>query len=166
MSFMKMIKCVQCGKDGLQKTKKIRKFCSRKCGYNFFYHKDPDRFHSYWKKYYDSKREWHIKRSLKWLKNNPEKAREQNNKATRKYKEKTRYDYQRLVLLKKYDGKCQECGSTHRLQVHHKDRVSYHNSPVPNNNLENLELLCQTCHLKGHHARGFRKKRKSDTLSN
>lgn len=41
--------------------------------------------------------------------------------------------------------RCNRCGTTERLQVHHK---SY--SRVGNEKLSDLEVLCQRCH-KGHH---------------
>jgi 5-methylcytosine-specific restriction endonuclease McrA len=166
INLMKVIKCIQCGKNVLQKSKRVKKFCNKRCAAKSLYWKNQERYNAYSKKFYYKNPEYHIKRSVKWQKKNPEKAREQNNRATQKYKEKTRYGNKRQVLMKKYGG-CQKCGSQNRLQVHHVDRVSYHNSPTPNNKLDNLMLLCQSCHLKGHWAEGnFRKKRKSDTLSN
>lgn len=162
---MQYIKCVECGGTGIQRTKKPRRFCSKKCQGKYLRKQDLERYRAYWRKYYYAKQEWHIQRSRKWQEKHPEWNRRLNNKATQRYKEKTRYGNNRQVLFEKYGG-CEICGSTHRLQVHHIDRVSYHNSPKPNNRLENLRLLCQTCHLKLHHREGFRKKRKSDTPSN
>ena len=40
--------------------------------------------------------------------------------------------------------KCERCGSTHKLERHHKDR------DVANNSRKNLEVLCKICHLKEH----------------
>ncbi|MFW6282022.1 MAG: HNH endonuclease [bacterium] len=40
--------------------------------------------------------------------------------------------------------KCERCGSKENLLVHHKDRNR------ENNNLENLEMLCKSCHQKEH----------------
>lgn len=39
---------------------------------------------------------------------------------------------------------CERCGSTTNLEVHYKDRDKY------NNNLNNLELICKSCHKKEH----------------
>lgn len=39
---------------------------------------------------------------------------------------------------------CEECGTTERLHVHHKDR-----NPA-NNDVSNLAVLCASCHLKLH----------------
>lgn len=41
--------------------------------------------------------------------------------------------------------KCERCGSTTLLVVHHKDRNRH------NNNEGNLETLCRKCHFKEHH---------------
>lgn len=41
---------------------------------------------------------------------------------------------------------CERCGSTKNLLVHHKDRDRYNNNP------DNLERLCKSCHQKEHDA--------------
>lgn len=43
---------------------------------------------------------------------------------------------------------CEHCGTSQALQVHHKDRNRKNNEP------ENLETLCATCHMKMHHRNG------------
>lgn len=106
-----------------------------------------------WRRYYHRNRERFIAKSLAYQEANPDSWRKINNKATRRYKEKVRYGFQRERLLKDI-GKCQKCGSTERLQVHHKNRKSYHRNETPDNRPENLELLCQTCHLKYHYSQG------------
>lgn len=40
--------------------------------------------------------------------------------------------------------KCEICGSTKNLDIHHKDR------DYTNNNLDNLQCLCRSCHNKIH----------------
>ena len=45
----------------------------------------------------------------------------------------------------KPDIKCETCGSTYRLVVHHK---TYER--VGNEQLEDLSMLCRACHLKVH----------------
>jgi 5-methylcytosine-specific restriction endonuclease McrA len=44
-------------------------------------------------------------------------------------------------------SKCQDCGRTDRLHIHHKD------GDVTNNSPENLETLCTFCHGKHHGSR-------------
>ncbi len=54
----------------------------------------------------------------------------------------------RRVLLERSDGRCEECGRrssrTVRLHTHHLD-----GNPL-NNILENLRVLCASCHGKAH----------------
>ena len=71
------------------------------------------------------------------------------------------------VALRKADNKCSRCGSTIKLQVHHKEKLpldkptwdykkrkwkaptaNYHNNPL--NRQDNLEVLCKECHNKEH----------------
>ena len=40
--------------------------------------------------------------------------------------------------------RCELCGSTKNLDIHHKDK-NYNN-----NNLDNLQVLCRSCHMKQH----------------
>lgn len=45
-------------------------------------------------------------------------------------------------------GKCNRCqhdGTDYRLEIHHRNRNKHDQSP------ENLEVLCQLCHLQEHH---------------
>lgn len=49
-------------------------------------------------------------------------------------------------ILKK--DKCEICGSKENLDVHHKD------NNWNNNNLDNLECLCRSCHSKEHKPKG------------
>jgi len=50
----------------------------------------------------------------------------------------------RRLAYKALGGKCEECGSTIQLVIHHKDGN-------PNNNdEENLALLCRRCHKRKH----------------
>lgn len=51
-----------------------------------------------------------------------------------------------LILQKEY--RCECCGSTRNVDVHHKDK-DYHN-----NNPENLQMLCRSCHMKAHSEKG------------
>jgi 5-methylcytosine-specific restriction enzyme A len=50
-------------------------------------------------------------------------------------------------LVKRRDGfKCTECGSRHRLEVHH--RLSVRTNPELAFALSNLQLLCAGCHTR------------------
>jgi 5-methylcytosine-specific restriction enzyme A len=51
----------------------------------------------------------------------------------------------RQLVLERDDFECGECGSRSDLVVHHVDRNN------TNHALENLETLCELCHVKEHH---------------
>jgi hypothetical protein len=51
----------------------------------------------------------------------------------------------RSAEFRKTKGKCERCGTTERLQVHHKLYKFYREKD------SDLECLCETCHLKGVH---------------
>lgn len=67
-----------------------------------------------------------------------------------------RYNGMKKVMIDKFGYKCMLCGSTENIQIHHKDGKG---STVPrhrrNNNIDNLMLVCNSCHQKH-----FRKPRK------
>ncbi len=50
------------------------------------------------------------------------------------------------ILGKEY--RCENCGSTTNIDVHHKDGDRNNNTPG------NLELLCRSCHMKKHRNNG------------
>lgn len=52
--------------------------------------------------------------------------------------------YQKLKRMSIDELKCERCGSTNHLLVHHKDRNR------DNNKISNLELLCKSCHQQEH----------------
>ncbi len=47
---------------------------------------------------------------------------------------------------------CQTCGSKNRLEIHHKDKNRN------NNDVNNLQLLCRSCHSKQHRGKEWGKK--------
>ena len=103
-----------------------------------------------WRRYYqrNSKRLNLKKRA--WEQANPEKNRITNNRATKKYKEKTLLNNMRSKVLSRDNNACTNCGSTILLVVHHLDEQSWHNTSKPNNNLNNLITLCRSCHTTLH----------------
>lgn len=44
---------------------------------------------------------------------------------------------------------CEQCGGNHIIQIHHKDGNPY------NNKLENLRILCKSCHMSKQHPLPF-----------
>ncbi len=59
----------------------------------------------------------------------------------------------RKLAIKHLGGKCAECGSTNHLEIHHK------NKDWKSNDLENLILLCSTCHRKTHQTIRYKTRR-------
>ena len=59
----------------------------------------------------------------------------------------------RHIALERAGGRCEECGSTDRLEVHHIVPLApwekRHNSPK--NAQDNLRVLCRACHELAHH---------------
>lgn len=52
------------------------------------------------------------------------------------------------LFIKRRDGwKCTECGSSDKVEVHHK---TYNNHGDETNNLNNLTTLCEKCHKEAH----------------
>ena len=64
------------------------------------------------------------------------------------------------LVFDKYDRKCNQCGSTERLAIHHidgKGRNYTNKNMKPNNDINNLELLCIRCHGSIHGKIGGKK---------
>ncbi len=58
----------------------------------------------------------------------------------------------RLELLNKAQNKCSECGKqSSDLDIHHLDREGYGKTNFPNNDINNLKVLCTSCHLRLHY---------------
>lgn len=58
-----------------------------------------------------------------------------------------------IAVYERAGYKCEECGGEYKLQIHHKDnkgRKNINKRLKPNNNLNNLKVLCVNCHLKLH----------------
>lgn len=51
----------------------------------------------------------------------------------------------RLKVIKDRNGKCENCNSTRKLQVHH---LTYEN--LYSEGFKDLKLLCKKCHAKEH----------------
>lgn len=61
---------------------------------------------------------------------------------------KTRYWMSISRFVREKSGKCEECGSTENLHVHH---TTYVHHGCEHQHLEDLKCLCKDCHLKTHH---------------
>lgn len=70
-----------------------------------------------------------------------------------------------LDVYNKCGRKCVECNSKLDLTIHHKDhngRNNYEKSLEMNNNIDNLVLLCRSCHGRLHAKKYWQEKAKSD----
>ena len=105
------------------------------------------------KEYREKNKEKLAKQHYDYWRNNP-KAKIQNKKA----KEKNRFGFNATEFVK--EKCCEVCGITNkehlikykeRLHIDHKDNQGRRNQRLglkPNNNLENLQILCRSCHVK------------------
>jgi len=58
-----------------------------------------------------------------------------------------------IAILKRADFKCEECKTEKDLTVHHRDRNGRNNlnkGEKANNSINNLQILCRSCHGKLH----------------
>jgi predicted restriction endonuclease len=60
-----------------------------------------------------------------------------------------RYGVARQIILEKYNNKCSSCGTNYDLCIHHIDLNGIY-SKKPNNDINNLTILCMKCHSKLH----------------
>ena len=73
---------------------------------------------------------------------NPEKAKA----SVRKCSDRKRFGAPREEIIR---DRCEICGSTRMLSVHHRDGQG-RNSGTPNNSEDNLQTLCNECHVNLH----------------
>lgn len=95
-----------------------------------------------------------VKALKKWKKaNSPRKPKRKRPKVRKRTTRKKYSDYLKSDKWKKIrehihlvrGGKCERCGETDNLQVHHK-----HYRNIFNEKMKDLELLCKSCHRKEH----------------
>jgi len=72
----------------------------------------------------------------------------QRHYSNKKYKDNTRFDGYRELIMQRDGYKCVKCGSTKGLIVHHKDESGQ--TDDPNNDPGNLVTLCNSCHMGEH----------------
>lgn len=106
------------------------------------------------REYYLEHKDYFKKKSAAYFASHKAEIRPRNNVATKKWKEKNRFDNMKATILERDHFACTSCGKTTDLVVHHIDGVSYHNSPKANNDPANLVTLCRSCHTKGHYREG------------
>lgn len=72
----------------------------------------------------------------------------------RRNKDTVRFGGNREAVIERDGNRCKLCGAgkdTQRLVIHHINEISYHNSNNPDNRINNLVLLCHSCHCSLHH---------------
>ena len=67
----------------------------------------------------------------------------------KKCQNKTRFGGNRQKVLDAFNNECYHCKTGKRLCVHHID-CNGRNSKKPNNEIDNLMVLCTSCHMKLH----------------
>jgi len=148
--FMRAVKtkgktliCPKCGKSfhiSPSKYARGQRYCSMKCKLKYPEAKTQQ---ERWMAYYYAKK-----------KVDPTFFSKTNNRATRRYKDKTRFNGIRGAILKRDNCQCSHCGVKEGLVIHHIDGVSYHNSDSPNSDPKNLITMCKSCHTALHHKLG------------
>lgn len=126
-------------------------------------------------------RKCHNKYSREWRLNNSDNVKKYNKKYqketehNKKYQVKIKEKYGistatirrhglkiALEIYEKYNRKCVECSEENGLTIHHLDgngRNLINKGLEPNNNINNLIILCRICHgrIHGRQGRGIRK---------
>jgi len=83
----------------------------------------------------------HKEKIKKWAKDNKDKIIGENNPS---WKGGISQDYYRRVAFENLPNVCEACGSQEKLRVHHK------NKNRQDNRIENLMIVCKSCHNKIH----------------
>ena|SRR3990167_7261723 len=91
----------------------------------------------------------HIEDVRRWRRESYRRHKETKHKIDTIYKDKIRFDGNRIKALERDGHICQNCDSKGpRLNVHHKDGTGQ--TDDPNNELDNLVTLCAACHKRIH----------------
>lgn len=88
------------------------------------------------------------KRQMKTYANNTDAAKA----GMKKYRERKHFNGKRQMVLDMFNRTCTKCGAQpeeRNLVVHHEDRQG-RGTDQPNNEDQNLALLCRSCHAKEH----------------
>ncbi len=72
----------------------------------------------------------------------------------------------RIVALEEANYKCEECGATVDLEVHHIEPLEHleERNDSPKNIQSNLKALCRDCHKKAHILLRFKKKNPNQSV--
>lgn len=164
--------CKNCQKSFIP-TKEFKSYCSEDCrNKGYYYYKGKSNRKEYNRKYYSDNKGYYQKKWAEYSDQNREYLQEESRKRYWTWK-RERYNHLRdinrkAVARKRYGvddrkafinscgGKCEDCGSIYSLAIHHLDnngRKAEIEGRTPNNNADNLVVLCAKCHID-HHIRG------------
>jgi 5-methylcytosine-specific restriction endonuclease McrA len=156
------MKCVICGDDYPLKNKhggrkKVRPVCSKyHCNNLWTYRARLEHYRKRGLLQY-----WHEKKHLY----SHLRAKNQKAKARQRFGFSSREEF-----IRSRGGCCENCGGTNWLIIHHIDnrgRKVQNRGEKPNNDPNNLMVLCNGCHTRYHRwGHPLKMKRKSDTPSN
>lgn len=161
---MRVIKeCINCGEVLLIRS---RDLC-HKCYHRDYYLRKKEQIDEWrkgwWPAYYQKNKERQAAYSTQYRKTEKHKAYKRKYDYDRRNQK--RFGGNRDKALERANWQCEICGSASDLHVHHKDGNSYHNG-VPNNKLDNLMVVCMTCHYsKVHETRGPLKEKTKRKIS-
>ena len=138
--------CLVCGKEFMPTVNK-QVCCSPECTFKKIYLENPEK-----KK----------KQAKQWRLDNPERVKENNRhkreenpelykQIEQRSRDKVNFSGNKSIALERDGYKCTRCGATENLAMHHKDGSGQ--TDHPNNDLDNLETLCSSCHTLHHNPR-------------
>jgi len=154
--------CIYCEKEFTAKRVDSR-LCSNSCRCRFYYRKNQgklreQKLQNYYEKKeqdYDRLREINLRASRKYKQKNRELIKEKGREYQQRTGQSLRYHDiknfggNRQKIFSLYAHRCAMCKSDTSLVIHHVDGSG--NSEKTNNNLDNLILLCRSCHAKIHY---------------
>jgi len=152
-----MKECEICKKQFVAKgnTKTCSLLCSKELSKtNERKRRDTDKRRDWWVKYHSKNRNKKREKDRLYYKKNKERIKAYHRDYRSKNKEKCLMQSYAWKRLKQEMGdKCEKCGETENLHIHHKQYVQINSKEFKNFNLKQLELLCPSCH-KLTHTRG------------
>lgn len=140
MNKAKKKKCIVCGSLFSYFSERAM-YCCRKCARHAQHYNKLEENRARNRKWYQKNRESEIEKNREY--------RKQNRELFDWYHNKERFDGVKEDILKRDDYKCQLCGTTEKLVVHHIDGNN-HTSNKANNSISNLITFCSSCHNKLH----------------
>lgn len=144
----RFIKCKNCSE--IKKHRGLG-LCSI-CYYKDYNEKNKEKIDAYrktwWPEYYEKNKRKMASYKEKY--NKTEKYKKYKKEYDKKRRNLIRFDGNREKALKRANYQCEKCGEKKNLHIHHIDGKSYYNG-IPNNKLNNLMVVCKSCHYNKIH---------------